>query len=91
MLKKNVCVCVCIDIDRYIMCVCMQHFTEAYEAYIKEQEITYKTEVTTTVGQEPRVAVVPPVGEMEQEQILIQRRMAQQAQMMQSFTSEQVS
>ncbi|KAF7709182.1 hypothetical protein HF521_016032 [Silurus meridionalis] len=53
---------------------------EEYEAYIKTQDVTYKTEVTTTV-QEPKVADLPP-AEYE-----MQRRMAQQAQMM-TFTSE---
>ena len=32
-------------------------FTEAYEAYMKEHDVTYKTEVTTTVIQEPTVVV----------------------------------
>lgn len=66
------------------------HITEAYEAYIKEHEVTYKTEVTTVV--EPRVGDVPPVftNELEKEHLLIQRKMAKQTQMMQSFTSEQV-
>lgn len=33
-------------------------FTEAYEAYMKQQDVTYKTEVvTTTVVQEPSVVV----------------------------------
>lgn len=28
-------------------------FTEEYEAYMKQHDMTYKTEVTTTVVQEP--------------------------------------
>ena len=34
-------------------------FTEAYEAYMKQQDVTYKTEVvtTTTVVQEPSLVV----------------------------------
>lgn len=56
---------------------------------MKKQEVTYVTEVTTMV-QEPRVADVPPVVLSEYEKELIQRRMAQQTQMMQSFISETV-
>ncbi|KAL7882204.1 hypothetical protein AOLI_G00090530 [Acnodon oligacanthus] len=54
---------------------------EEYEAYVKTQEVTYKTEVTTAVVQEPKAAVV--VSEYD-----IQRRMAQQAQIMQTFITE---
>ncbi|KAF5903363.1 titin-like isoform X4, partial [Clarias magur] len=36
---------------------------EEYEAYMKTMEMTYKTEVTTTVGQEPKVADMPPVAQ----------------------------
>ena len=32
-------------------------FTEEYEAYMKQHDVTYKTEVTTTVVQEPSVVV----------------------------------
>lgn len=32
-------------------------FTEEYEAYMKQHDVTYKTEVTTTVIQEPSVVV----------------------------------
>lgn len=66
--------------------------TDAYEAYIKEHEVAYKTEVTTVVRQEPKVGDVPPVftNEFETEQMIIQRRMTKQTQMMQSFTSDQV-
>lgn len=68
------------------------HITEAYEAYIKDHEVAYKTEVTTAVRLEPKVGDVPPIltNELEKEQLIIQRRMAKQTQMMQSFTSEQV-
>lgn len=31
--------------------------TEEYEAYMKQHDMTYKTEVTTTVIQEPSVIV----------------------------------
>lgn len=67
-------------------------FTEAYEAYIKEHEVAYKTEVTTAVRLEPKVGDVPPVfrNELEKQQLIIQRKMAKQTQMVQSFTSEQV-
>ncbi|MCJ8732911.1 hypothetical protein PDJAM_G00216350 [Pangasius djambal] len=66
---------------------------EAYDAYIKEHEVAYKTEVTTAVRPEPKVGDVPPVftNELEKEQLIIQRRMAKQTQMMQSFTSEQIA
>lgn len=62
--------------------------TEAYEAYVKEHEVAYKTEVR----QEPKVGDVPPVftSELEKEQLIFQKRMAKQTQMIQSFTSEQV-
>ncbi len=67
------------------------HFTEAYELYMKKQEETLKTEVTTII-EGPKVSEIPAVIETvtEKEQILMQRRMAQQTQMMQSFISEQV-
>lgn len=67
------------------------HFTEAYELYVKKQEETFKTEVTTII-EEPKVAEISAVVETvtEKEQMLMQRRMAQQTQMMQSFISEQV-
>ena len=64
----------------------MCHFTEEYEAYIKTQEVMYKT-VTTAVVQEPKVADVPPVVVSEYD---IQRRMAQQAQIVQTFITERV-
>ncbi|MCI4378776.1 hypothetical protein PGIGA_G00219550 [Pangasianodon gigas] len=57
---------------------------EEYEAYMKTLDVTYKTEVTTTVVQEPKVADLPPVVISEYD---MQRRMAQQAQMM-TFISE---
>ncbi|KAG7464080.1 hypothetical protein MATL_G00183480 [Megalops atlanticus] len=52
--------------------------------------MTFKTEVTTMV-QEPQVADVPPVvvSEYEREQILMQKRMAQQTQIIKTFVSEQ--
>lgn len=58
---------------------------------MKKQEETFKTEVTTII-EEPKVADIPAVVETvtEREQMLMQRRMAQQTQMMQSFISEQV-
>lgn len=34
--------------------------TEAYEAYMKTQEATFKTEVTAVV-QEPKVGDIPPI------------------------------
>lgn len=66
--------------------------TDAYEAYIKEHEDLYKTEVMTAVRLEPKLADVPPVftNEFEKEQLISQKRMAKQTQMIQSFTSEQV-
>lgn len=54
---------------------------------MKTQEVTYKTEVTTAVVPEPRVADVPPVVVSEYD---VQRRMAQQAHMMQTFITERV-
>lgn len=47
----------------------------------------------TAVRLEPKLADVPPVftNELEKEQLISQRRMAKQTQMIQSFTSEQVS
>lgn len=67
------------------------HFTEAYELYVKKQEEIFKTEVTTII-EEPKVAEMSTVIETvtEKEQMLMQRRMAQQTQMMQSFISEEV-
>lgn len=58
---------------------------------MKKQEETFKTEVTTIIA-EPTVAEMSAVVETvtEKEQMLMQRRMAQQTQMMQSFISEQV-
>lgn len=56
---------------------------------MKKQDVTYVTEVTAMV-QEPKVADVPPVVVSEFEKELIQRRMAQQTQMMKSFISETV-
>lgn len=58
---------------------------------MKKQEETFKTEVTTII-EESKVADIPAVVETvtEKEQMLVQRRMAQQTQMMQSFISEQV-
>lgn len=48
------------------------HFIEEYEAYMKTLDVTYKTEVTTTV--EPKVGDLPPaVSEYD-----MQRKMAQQ-------------
>lgn len=32
-------------------------YTEQYEAYMKQHDVTFKTEVTTTVIQEPSVVV----------------------------------
>lgn len=64
----------------------MCHFTEEYEAYMKTLDVTYKTEVTTTVVQEPKVADLPPVVISEYD---MQRRMAQQAHIM-TFISERV-
>ncbi|XP_050975118.1 titin-like, partial [Labeo rohita] len=62
---------------------------EEYEAYMKKLDVTYVTEVrTVTMVQEPKVADVPPVVVSEYEKEMIQRRMAQQTQMMQSFISE---
>lgn len=61
-------------------------FTEEYEAYMKTLDVMYKTEVTTTVVQEPKVADLPPVVISEYD---MQRRMAQQAHMM-TFISERV-
>lgn len=40
-------------------------FTEQYEAYMKQQEVTFKSEVTTTVIQEPTVFV----SQTEQRQV----------------------
>lgn len=65
----------------------MWRFTEEYEAYMKTLDVTYKTEVTTTVGQEPKLADVPPVVVSEYD---MQRRMAQQAQMM-TYITEKVN
>nr|XP_023657553.1 titin-like isoform X3 [Paramormyrops kingsleyae] len=56
---------------------------EEYETYMKMQEITFKTEVTTMV-QEPKIADVPPLIISEYE-----KRMAQQTQMMKTFITEQ--
>lgn len=42
-------------------------FTEEYEAYMKQHDMTYKTEVTTTVVQEPSVVVSQ--YEMEQRKV----------------------
>ncbi|XP_051566259.1 titin-like [Myxocyprinus asiaticus] len=60
---------------------------EEFESYMKKQDVTYITEVTTVV-QESKVADVPPVVLSEYEKVLMQRRMAQQTRMMQSFISE---
>lgn len=58
---------------------------------MKKLDVTYVTEVrTVTMVQEPKVADVPPVVVSEYEKEMIQRRMAQQTQMMQSFISETV-
>ncbi|XP_052004044.1 titin-like [Xyrauchen texanus] len=59
---------------------------EEFESYMKKQDVTYTTEVTT-VAQESKVADVPPFVS-EYEKVLMQRRMAQQTRMMQSFISE---
>lgn len=65
-------------------------FAEAYEAFMKKQDETYRTEVMTTVV-EPKLADVPTVAEtVSEKEMIMQRRMAQQSQMMQSFISEQV-
>lgn len=65
-------------------------FAEAYEAYMKQQDETYRTELITTV-EEPKVADVPTVVEsVTEKEMIMQRRMAQQSQMMHSFISEQV-
>lgn len=58
---------------------------------MKKHEETLKTEITTII-EGPKVSDIPAVVETvtEKEQILMQRRMAQQTQMMQSFISEQV-
>lgn len=50
--------------------------------------MAYKTEVK----QEPKIGDIPPVftTEFENEQMMIQRRMAKQTQMMQTITSDQV-
>ena len=37
--------------------VSVSTFTEEYEAYMKQHDMTYKTEVMTTVVQEPSVVV----------------------------------
>lgn len=42
-------------------------FTEEYEAYMKQHDMTYKTEVTTAVVQEPSVVVTQ--YEMEQRKV----------------------
>lgn len=42
-------------------------FTEQYEAYMKQHDVTYKSEVTTTVVQEPSVVVSQ--YELEQRQV----------------------
>lgn len=58
---------------------------------MKKHEETLKTEITTII-EGPKVSDIPAVVETvtEKGQILMQRRMAQQTQMMQSFISEQV-
>ncbi|KPP62447.1 titin a-like, partial [Scleropages formosus] len=63
---------------------------EEYEAYMKMHEMTIMTEGIIMV-QEPRVADVPPVvmTEYEREQILMQKRMTQQTQMLKTFVTEQ--
>uniref|UniRef100_A0AAY5KTQ4 Ig-like domain-containing protein n=1 Tax=Esox lucius TaxID=8010 RepID=A0AAY5KTQ4_ESOLU len=56
-----------------------------YEEYMKKHEMMYKTEVTTVV----QADIAPVVmSEYDEEQMYMQRRMAQQAQM-QSFVSTQ--
>lgn len=37
--------------------VSLSMFTEEYEAYMKQHDVTYKTEVTTVVVQEPSVVL----------------------------------
>ena len=61
-------------------------FTGEYEEYMKKHEMTYKSEVITTVQMD-----VPPVvvSEYDDDQMYRQRRMTQQAQT-QSFVSTQV-
>lgn len=49
---------------------------------MKTQDVTYRTEVTTTVVQEPRVADVPPVVVSEYE--------IQRAQLRKTFVTERV-
>lgn len=39
------------------ICVSVSVFTEEYEAHMKQYDVTYKTEVTTSVVQEPSVVV----------------------------------
>lgn len=57
---------------------------------MKQQDETYRTELITTV-EEPKVADVPTVVEsVTEKEMIMQRRMAQQSQMMHSFISEQV-
>lgn len=60
--------------------------TEEYEEYMKKHEMTYKSEVITTVQVD-----VPPVvvSEYDDDQMYRQRRITQQAQT-QSFVSTQV-
>lgn len=50
------------------------YLTEEYEAYMKQYDVTYKTEMTAMV-QEPKVGEVPPVvvSEYGQEQFVTQR------------------
>lgn len=43
-------------LDQYLT-LFLRLFAEAYEAYMKQFDVTYKTEVTTTVIQEPSVVV----------------------------------
>lgn len=47
---------------------CFVLLTEEYEAYMKKQEATFKTEVTAVV-QEPKVGDVPPVVVTTMEQM----------------------
>lgn len=44
-------------VELVIYSVSKSVFTEEYEAYMKQHDVTYKTEVTTTVVQEPSVVV----------------------------------
>lgn len=50
-----------------LLIVSASMFTEEYEAYMKQHDVTYKTEVTTTVVQEPSVVVTQ--YEMEQRSV----------------------